>query len=138
MPGNVRILLINNGRGVEFRKYSHPGYAFGEDADLYMAAGGHYGSQPPELVKHYVQDLGFLYLCASDKEQFHENLERFADPSPSEKPIVFELFVDYHNGSDALKLMNNLEKNTSVDARSFARNLVGKEGIRFLKKVLDR
>ena len=138
VPNNIRILLINNGRGVEFRKYSHPGYAFGDDADLYMAAGGHYGRQSPELVKHYVQDLGFLYLSASDKEQFHANLERFVDPSESEQPIVFELFVDYHNDNDALKLMNNLERNNSRDAKSFARNLVGKEGIRLLKKVLDR
>ena len=30
---NVRILLVNNGKGTEFRNYMHPGAAFGEAAD---------------------------------------------------------------------------------------------------------
>lgn len=35
---NVRILLVNNGKGTEFRNYMHPGAAFGEAADDYIAA----------------------------------------------------------------------------------------------------
>lgn len=36
---NIRLLLINNGRGTEFRNYSHPAARFGEKADAFMAAG---------------------------------------------------------------------------------------------------
>lgn len=34
---NIRILLINNGKGAEFRNYSHPAAAFGEKADQFIA-----------------------------------------------------------------------------------------------------
>lgn len=35
---NVRLLVVNNGRGTEFRNYSHIASKFGEDADRYIAA----------------------------------------------------------------------------------------------------
>ena len=68
VPKNIRIILVNNGRGVEFRNYRHPSAAFGEDADLYMAAAGHFGNQSTDLVRHYVTDLGFYYDSASTRE----------------------------------------------------------------------
>lgn len=42
---NVRLLLINNGKGNEFRNYGHPCYFLGDEADRYVAAAGHYGEQ---------------------------------------------------------------------------------------------
>lgn len=74
VQSNLRILFVNNGRGVEFRKKDHPGSKFGEDADLFIAAAGHYGNQSKSLVKHYAEDLGFDYLCASNKEEFNMNM----------------------------------------------------------------
>ena len=59
---NVRILLVNNGKGTEFRHYSHPASILKEDADPFVAAAGHYGNKSGELVKHYAQDLGFEYF----------------------------------------------------------------------------
>ena len=66
---NVRIMLINNGRGTEFRLYNHPANRFGNDADPYMAAAGHFGSKSHRLIKHYAEDLGYEYMSASDKEE---------------------------------------------------------------------
>ena len=57
---NVRILLVNNGKGTEFRNYMHPGAAFGEAADDYIAAAGHYGNKSRQLVRHYAEDLPIL------------------------------------------------------------------------------
>lgn len=60
---NVRILMVNNGKGTEFRQYNHHASYFGDSADEFVAAAGHYGNQSPKLVKHYAEDLGFEYLC---------------------------------------------------------------------------
>lgn len=72
MDNNMRILLINNGCGTEFRNYDHPASYWGEEANLYMAAGGHFGKQSRKLVKDFVENLGFEYLSASSKEDFME------------------------------------------------------------------
>lgn len=71
---NIRLLVVNNGRGQEFRNYSHNAAAFGEDADIYIAAAGHYGNKSEKVLKHYGEDLGFEYLCAKNKEEFAKNV----------------------------------------------------------------
>ena len=108
VSNNVRILLINNGRGTEFRNYNHPGAAFGEKADEYIAAARHYGNKSENLVKHYATDLGFEYLAASNKQDFLTNVERFLTPELTSMPILFEVFTDSQNESDALYTINHL------------------------------
>lgn len=72
---NVRILLINNGVGTEFKMNSHNSYmAFKEDVNEYMAAEGHFGRKSPCLVKHFAEDLGFEYLTASTKKRIHASV----------------------------------------------------------------
>lgn len=101
MGNNVRILLVNNGCGSEFKLYSHPCYAFGDDANKYMAAAGHFGNKSSKLVRHYAEDLGFEYLTASSKEEFENNVERFVN-AEMKRPIVFEVFTVDKDESDAL------------------------------------
>ena len=130
---NVRIILINNGRGVEFRKKDHPGYRFGMDADLYMAAAGHYGFQSKDLVKHYATDLGFEYMAASTKEEFDNVVERFVAPSLTEKPMLLEVFPDYEDDVDNL---DNL-RHAMPDNRNISKKLEDTARF-FAKKVLNR
>lgn len=99
---NLRILLVNNGKGTEFRNHTHPGSKFGDDADLYIAAGGHYGNQSPTLVKHYAEDLGFHYLSASNKDEFLKNKDIFLDSDNRDKSIIFELFTSNEQEDVAL------------------------------------
>ena len=99
---NCRILLINNGRGTEFRNYGHPGHDFGEAADGYIAAAGHYGNKSPQLVRHYAEDLGYEYLAASNKEEFLAAYERFLTPEITDKPMIFEVFTTTEDEDDAL------------------------------------
>lgn len=107
---NIRIMLINNGRGTEFRNYSHPCSIFGEDADMYMAAAGHYGNKSPLLVKHFAEDLGFCYLSASNKQDFVKVIDSFLSPSINEKPILLEVFTNTEDESKSLEMMQNLVK----------------------------
>lgn len=91
---NVRILLVNNGRGIEFRKKDHPGYQFGESADQYIAAGGHFGNMSKTLVKSFAENLGFEYITASNKEEFEATYAHFVTEELTDKPMVFEIFPE--------------------------------------------
>lgn len=134
---NVRIMLINNGKGTEFRNYHHPGAAFGEDADRYIAAAGHYGNKSPELVKHYAQDLGYEYLTASNKEEFLQVYERFLTPERTDKPMLFEIFTDNQNESDALKTVNNLKTNAIGKSKQIVKQILGEQGKKIVKKIMN-
>ena len=104
---NVRILLVNNGVGVEFKKVYAMAYKLlGEDVDPYVAAAGHFGKKSPTLVKHIAEDLGFEYLTASDKASFSEIKDRFLC-TDSDKPILFEVFVNDADESTALNIIHN-------------------------------
>ena len=106
---NVRILLVNNGCGSEFRIYSHPASKFGERANDYMAAGGHFKKHPYDVVKHFAEDNGFKYLSASNKDEFENTVEQFLSVE-QDAPIIFECFTKPEDESDALKLINSIDK----------------------------
>ncbi len=133
---NVRLMVINNGKGSEFRLYIHPGAAFGEEADKYIAAGGHYGNQSPDLVRHYAQDLGYEYLSATNKEEYQQAMERFVNPELTEKPMIFEVFTHEVDESDALKIMKSLKADTKGIFKNTARSVLGEKGIKTIKKIL--
>ncbi|SDP64871.1 2-succinyl-5-enolpyruvyl-6-hydroxy-3-cyclohexene-1-carboxylate synthase [Selenomonas ruminantium] len=136
---NVRLMLINNGRGTEFRNFNHPAQVcFGEDADAYMAAAGHYGNQSRNLVKHYAEDLGCEYLTADSKESYLANLERFLTAEITERPMVFEVFTDSQLESDALDMIYHIEKTAKGQAKEAVRNILGTKGTATVKKLLGR
>lgn len=139
---NVRLMVVNNGRGTEFRNYWHPAERFGDDADAYMAAAGHYGAKSPTLLKHYATDLGFGYLSATNKKEFEAVVDEFASPEIGDKPLLFEIFTDNKDESDALYLMRHIEKTAKLAAKQALRNTladtVGEHGIQILKKMMGR
>ncbi|WP_051192547.1 thiamine pyrophosphate-binding protein [Butyrivibrio sp. VCB2001] len=101
---NLRILLINNGQGAEFRTPEHPAEKFGEDTDLYTAASGHYGKQSRKLVKGFVENLGFRYLCAENKDDFIKNVNEFVDTEAIAQSVVFEVFINHYDEYKALRI----------------------------------
>lgn len=131
---NLRILLVNNGKGTEFRNYNHPAAQFGEDADKYMAAAGHYGNKSVQLVRHYAEDLGYEYIQASNKEEYLSNIGKFLTSDITNKPILFEVFTNNEDESDALKLMSTLIEDVSFNIRKMARNVLPD----FFKGVLKK
>ena len=131
-------MIVNNGRGTEFRNYNHPAARFGNDADAYMAAAGHYGVKSHELVKHYAEDLGYEYMSASNKEEYLAAVKRFITSGQTDKPMVFEVFTDYRCESDAIKIMNNLEISASASVKQLAKNILGEKGVQTVKKILKK
>ena len=132
---NLRILLINNGKGTEFKHYGNPGSLFGDDTDKYIAAGQHFGNQSETLVKHYVQDLGFEYLCATDKHEFDQVYERFLIPEITERPMLFEVFTDTSDESEALDKISSIEENVKGRAKQIAKQILSDNSINAIKKV---
>lgn len=106
---NVRILIINNGKGQEFRNPMHPANKFGDEADKYIAAANHFGSKSKQLVKHFAENLGFKYLKASNKNEFIALLPSFVSPEISQS-IIYEVFIDGEEDGNALNIMLNLQK----------------------------
>lgn len=105
---NLRILLVNNGLGFEFKKCYAMAYRLLEDeVEPYVAAAGHFGRQSSALVRHYAEDLGFEYLSASNKEEFEKAYQRFVSPKMTENPLVFECFVTPDEESMALNIIQN-------------------------------
>lgn len=115
---NCRIMLINNGRGTEFRNYGHPGHAFGDAADHYIAAAGHYGNKSSALVRHYAEDLGYEYLSASTKEEFLAVYQRFLVPEVTDKPMLFEVFTNTEDEDEALTLIRNCMPKSGEESKS--------------------
>lgn len=133
---NVRLLLINNGTGVEFKNYNHHAAIFGEDADMFVAASGHFGNKSHELVKHYAQDLGFEYFSAATKQDCEAQFQRFLEPSMTDRPIIFEIFTTPEEESAALKNLQRIEESKKSQVKQLVKNLVGRKGVDLLKKTL--
>lgn len=135
---NLRIMLINNGVGTEFKNYSHKAAQFGEDADAFMAARGHFGAQSPDLMHHYADDLGFEYLSASNKEEFASVVDRFTDSEMHDRPLLLEVFTDSQAESDALKAVSQIEVDAKHAAKAAIKGALGDKGVSAVKKLLGR
>ncbi len=121
---NVRLLLINNGKGNEFRNYRHPCYFLGEEADRYVAAAGHYGNKSRQLVKNYATDLGYEYLVASNKKEFNSVIDRFLTPEITDKPMLLEVFTETDDESNALRQALNIVADPASGLKHFFKNTV--------------
>lgn len=114
---NLRLVIINNGCGTEFKNYNHFSAQFGKMADTYIAAAGHYGNQSALLIRHYAEDLGFEYLSASNKDEYASVLPALVDKNMREKPLLVELFTNSEDESAALKAIctiNGTEAHSAV------------------------
>ena len=135
---NLRLLVVNNGLGTEFKNYNHPAARFGADADLYMAAGGHFGQQSRRLLKNYTETLGFRYLSASDKDEFMKALPVFVNPVIGDRPVFFEVFTDSQQESEALRSLRHLKSSASLFAKNAVKGVLGESGVAVVKKMLKR
>ena len=139
---NVRILLINNGKGNEFRNYNHPCYFLGEEADKYVAAAGHYGNMSRKLVKDYATDLGYEYLTAQNKNEFTAVIDRFLTPEITDKPMLLEVFTQTEDESKALELILNIISDPKLafknTIKQTAKNILGKKGYEIARKIAHR
>ena len=90
IKNNVRIILLNNGGGEEF-KIKLP-YT---DMDKYICA------QCKRVAKGTVEDFGFEYYNAKTLDEVEKALDIFAKPSA--KPLFLEVFLDIDKDSKIIR-----------------------------------
>lgn len=135
---NVRIMLVNNGLGEEFKTFFNHCYPWGAETNKFVAAEGHFGKKSPLLVKHYAEDLGFEYMCASNKDEFEKVYRHFVEPSITEKPMFFELFTTDEDEDEALYRMMNKYVTALGGAKTLAKQVLGEKGTKFVKELLGK
>lgn len=132
---NLRILIINNGHGQEFRTYGHRAAQFGDDTEKFIAAAGHYGNKSRNLVKHYAEDLGFKYLTADSKESFESVYKEFVAEEMVDRPILFEVFTNNDDEIEATRLILGLNGESAGIAKNLAKQILGDKGVKAIKDI---
>lgn len=136
IDNNVRLMVVNNGVGVEFKFYHHQSDFL--DVDKYIGAAGHFGNKSHELLKHYSEDLGFEYLSASNKEEFEKVYSRFVSEK-KDKPILFEVFTNASDDDKALYMINHLQGATlKQSVKQEIKNIVGPSTVKAIKSIVKR
>lgn len=139
---NLRILVVNNGKGTEFRQYNHHAAYFDESGDEFIAAANHFGNKSATLIKNYAENLGFEYFSANNKEEFKSIYNRFITPDITTKPMIFEVFTNNEDESNALKAMNSIKVNSKVatkqNVKQATRKVLGTSGLKLAKKILKK
>lgn len=121
---NIRILLVNNGEGIEFKNYLHPAFKFGDAANEYFAARGHFGAQSPRLVRDFAGALGFEYRASTDKKSFLENIDWFTSCKLTDKPLVWEAFTNEVDENASILYMNTLNESAKGIAKRIAKAIL--------------
>lgn len=133
---NVRIMIVNNGLGQEFKNYSCISSTFGEETDMYIAAKGHYLNGTKDTIQKYAESVGFEYLSASNKEEFAVASELFLKPSVTDKPMLLELHVTTENENMAHELLTTLSSKSK--AMKKAQDLLQKPALKEVKNVAKK
>ena len=133
---NLRILIVNNGCGVEFKNHINRAYPLGDEADLYVSARGHYGHQSRKLIKHFAEDLGFEYRGVETKDEYLVAVDLLVSPEPRDRPVLIEAFVRPEDDTDALKILYSIEETATGNAKAAIKSVIGEKGIRMLKGLV--
>jgi 2-succinyl-5-enolpyruvyl-6-hydroxy-3-cyclohexene-1-carboxylate synthase len=138
LGNNVRILLVNNGKGTEFKLKSHSASTLGDAADTFIAAGGHFGNQSRDLVQSYASSLGMEYIAISGKQESKTAFAKLLSVEKRERPILVEAFVDSAKDAEALQIMKTSDKNWNTKARRIVKDILGPQKINAAKRILGR
>ncbi|MDR0788805.1 MAG: polysaccharide pyruvyl transferase family protein [Bifidobacteriaceae bacterium] len=119
ISNNIRIIMINNSEGVEFRLNARLEPMWGSETDLLIAAKGHNGS-----AKAWAESMGFEYISATDCESFDEQIDKFCSSSLDafNKPVFFEAFTTVEEEQEAFHKIRNIERPKSGVAGATSSN----------------
>ena len=137
LSNNLRILVVNNGKGMEFKLKNNPAVQFGDETDDFIAAAGHFGNKSPTLIKDYSTSLGFKYISASNKEEFNEVYHEFISTEMYNQPILFEVFTSDEEEDLAQKQIMQIGKSFKGSTKKFVKNTLGDRYINKVKNLIN-
>lgn len=130
IKNNLRVLLINNCGGAEFKIMTRncKGKVKTED---YISACGHNST-----AQGWAENNGFKYIQASSKDELDIYKNEFV--SKSNVPIVFEVFT---NAEDELSSYNLLTKSselaTGKKIKDIVKGILGDKGVKTVKNIIN-
>lgn len=133
IKNNVRILLINNHGGTEFR-FMTKNWKYKHDVAPFTSADGHNGLS----AKGWAENCGFEYISASNKKELLANSEYFV--SRGDKSILFELFTDSQDELAAWDMFLSVNAITSPASKlkSAVAGIIGKDAVKIIKNILGK
>lgn len=131
---NVRILLVNNNGGVEFKLGD---LQYKTDVSSYIAADNHFKN-----AEGWAGTQGFKYISARNKEEFSANVDSFI--SDSDRPIIFEIFTNPEDEKKAGFMLVDKNRNATTSEqmkqgiKNTIKNVIGNENSAKLKNMLRK
>lgn len=124
---NVRVLLVNNNGGIEFKLHGENR----EEADRFIAAANYHGS-----AKGWAESCGFDYYAVHNMEELKEITPNFI--SKSKRPIIVEAFVtDYDESTSYSEIVNKHSPKTAKDSiKEVVKEVLGEDTFKKLKRVI--
>lgn len=130
IKNNVRILLVNNNGGAEFRIMTR-NWKDDVHVNNYISAVGHNGN-----AEGWAKNCGFTYLSASNKEEFLAIKEQFI--SENENPVLLEIFTDADDEVVAMNTLISSNKSAEGKIKGVIAKVLGEKGVQTVKKIIGR
>lgn len=126
IKNNVRILLVNNNGGIEFKLYGKSDNSI----DNYIAAANHFKN-----AEGWAETCGLKYLSAYSMDEFIEKSTEFI--GEADRPILLEAFVSDIDESEAyFKILDaNKNKNIAESLKSNIKNTLGQETLNKINRL---
>jgi len=134
IKNNVRIILINNNGGMEF-KFTDMVNKF--DVGKYVAADNHFRN-----AEGWSRTNNFDYIPIKSKEDFIAIKEKFFEPS--DRPVLFEVFTTPEQERKSAELYSSTNKiiasgeHLKEGVKDSIKILFGEQGISKVKKILGK
>lgn len=127
---NVRVLLINNGGGAEFKIMTRS-WKENVHVEEFISANGHNGN-----ARGWAENCGFKYLTATSKEELQEVKSTFL--STSSDPILLEVFTTEESEALAMDILTETNKTESTTDRlkGLVSSIIGEAGVEAIKKII--
>lgn len=107
IKNNLRIILVNNAKGAEFRLNPLLENPLSEKTDILIAAANHNKGG----AKGWVESCGFKYMTADTKESFFSQIDAFCN-NDFDQPVLFEVFTTTNDEQIGLGLMRSFNRNS--------------------------
>ena len=132
IKNNVRVLLINNCGGAEFKIMTR-NWRTKVSVDEFISANGHNGS-----AKGWAENSGFRYIGATTKEEVNKSVSVFTQNS--DKPILMEVFTSEDKDRNAIDAFLSANSITTAQGKmaKIVTSIVGESGKQVIKKVLGK
>lgn len=145
LGSNLRILLINNGQGGEFRLPESQSSSLGDVIDPYVSAKGHFVPQWPlasgtdrvSPAQAWCEALGFKYLHASGYKDIEDVLPEFLSNNAG-APVILECHTTIEQENQAMNQSKGLVfSGSSVDkAKYIAKRILPNSVVDMAKSLL--